>query len=419
VSTGSADPGGTGPVTLRFAVYGDAQTVATYERLADAWTDQHPDVKVVVSHQPDAAHAAEHLQQQYDAGDPPDVFLVDHEQLPTLVAQGRVQPVDELLEQRGVLFGDTFARIGLEGFSADSALQCMPHDVSPLVTFYNTRLLDPRTLATQDTPAPSAEDGWTWDQLTTAAQRIAHGGVKGVYVDPTLATLLPLVRSAGADLVDDDRLPTTLTTSDEGSRQALARILALARNPAVAPSRAQLRRHSALEMFEDGRLGMMFGTRRLVPKLRETPGLHFDVLPLPSLGKPRTVASMDGYCIAARSAHVPQAADFLAFASGPQGSRITTDFGGVVPANLSALHSDAFAEPGSDPRHDAVFAESLRHAEALPFVPGWPQLEKDTDPLLAKLVHGRKASLVPLTEAIDARSRQVLTAASVPPSPSS
>ena len=39
-------------------------------------------------------------------------------------------------------FGDGYTRNGLEAFSADAALQCMPTDVSPLVVYYNPRLIE-------------------------------------------------------------------------------------------------------------------------------------------------------------------------------------------------------------------------------------------------------------------------------------
>lgn len=421
--TGSTSPSPsvspTGPVTLRLAVYGDAQAVTTYRALASDWNDAHPDITVRVSSSPDERTAAHRLTRELADGTAPDLFLVDHEQLPDLVAAHRVQPVDVLLEQRGVLFGDTYQRLGLEGFSADSALQCMPHDVSPLVVYYNTALVRPARLATPDAPVPDSENGWTWQQFTRAARSASTGEVKGVYLAPTLTTLLPLVRSAGADLVDNDRLPTTLTMSTGGARDALEQVLAVARDRRVTPSQATLARHSPLELFESGRLAMMLGTRALVPKLRETPKLGFDVLPLPSLGQPRTVAEMNGYCISADSEHIPQAADFLAYASSADGARTTSSYGGVVPANLEALHSDAFLERGDRPAHPEVYVDALRRADAMPFVPGWPRVEADTEPQLAKLFFAPQPDLDTLLTAIDTRSQRVLAPPSASPSPTS
>src|SRR4051794_11929389 len=179
-----------GPVTLRFGVFGDAASVATYRRLAHAFTAKHPEVTIAIESATDATTSQAKLERQFTSDDAPDVFLTDHDQLPTLVAEGRVQPVDELLEKRGVPFGDSFERLGLESMAADSSLQCMPNDVSPYVVFYNRQLfpqgalLEPGAPATA-TPGPP-EGGWTWPQFTTAAQQMSHNGVRGVYLPPRL-----------------------------------------------------------------------------------------------------------------------------------------------------------------------------------------------------------------------------------------
>ncbi len=52
------------------------------------------------------------------------------------------QPVDELLDERGVDFGDDYSRDALQAFSADDRLQCMPYGVSPMVIYYNKDLVD-------------------------------------------------------------------------------------------------------------------------------------------------------------------------------------------------------------------------------------------------------------------------------------
>ena len=210
------------PVTLRFAVYGDRESLASYRALAKAFTAQHPNVTVAVDASSSAAVADARLDSRFTAGTSPDVFLTDASRLPTLMAKGRVQPVDQLLEKRGVQFGDNYQRIGLEAFAADAALQCMPNDVSPYVVFYNKRLLDTSLLPSRTDSVPMPQDnGWSWNQFTVAAAQMSRGAVKGVYLPPKLTTLTPLMRSAGSDVVDDPKNPTTLTLSPTSNRNDL------------------------------------------------------------------------------------------------------------------------------------------------------------------------------------------------------
>ena len=409
------------PVTLRFSVYGGPEVRKAYRQLAVDYHLDHPEVTVEVEASGDVVTARDRLHRHFAAQDPPDLFLADQTDLAGLVAGDRVQPVDELLEKRGVQFGDNYQRLGLEAFAADSALQCMPNEVSPYVVFYNKRLLVPRNLVGPEDEPPTPEKGWKWEQFELAARQMSTNGVRGLYLPPRLSTLMPLMRSAGADIVDDPRKPTTLTLADDANREALEQVLTLARDPNLTPTARQLSKEDALTRFENGSLGMLVGTRDLVPRLRQNPDLHFDVYPLPSLGQARTVADVTGYCLSKDTAHVEQAADFLAYAAGPKGSETMAASGGVVPANLAALHSAQFLEPTQFPRQGAVFDEVMRRADSLPSVAGWPSVVTQTQPYVDRLFTAPVLDLDTLLPKVDQVSAEILAAAASPsasPSPS-
>ena len=76
------------------------------------------------------------------------------------------------------------------------------------------------------------------------------------------------------DIVDDPNNPRSLQLDDGTARAAVEQILTLVRNPRLTPSSEQLERQSALRRFEAGRLGMIVGTRALVPQLRSVAGLR-------------------------------------------------------------------------------------------------------------------------------------------------
>jgi multiple sugar transport system substrate-binding protein len=404
-------------VTLRVGVFGDPATLAAYRDLVRRYTAGHLDVSVDVESSPDAASATSRLRSQLQRGGAPDVFLVPHDALPAMVAAHQVQPVDELLEERGVQFGDTYQRAGLEAFSANSALQCMPQDVSPLVVYYNTRLLHLSRMPAGGDPPPSRLEGWTWDQFAAAARQMSHGDVQGVYIDDSLQTLSALVRSSGADVVDDTRRPSTLTMADGDTRTVLQQILAVARDPELAPTARQLRRQDAVTRFENGRLGMIIGTRALTPELRRAEGLQFDVFPIPNFGRYVTQSTMTGYCISANAGDPAAAADFLAYATGHEGASITARPGYVVPASLAVSHAPAFTQPGQQPEHASVFSEAARQSDSAPFVAEWPEVERATQPLLDRIFHARKPDLDTVLQQIDRQSREILARPSATPSP--
>ncbi len=417
-SASASSSSSAGPVTLRFAVYGGSSVVAAYKSMAKAYTAEHPRVTVRVEATDDAASAGERLERQFAAGTAPDLFLSEATALPALVAQDRVQPVDEKLEERGVEFGDNYERLGLQAFSADDRLQCMPSDVSPTVVFYNRRLFSSVRLAQGGGAEPSPQNGWSWDQFVAAARQMTGGDVKGVYLSPELTTLTPLLRSAGSDIVDDPSNPTTLSLADSQARSALERILTLARNRRLTLTPQQVLREGPVQRFEEGRLAMMFGTRELVPQLRSVPGLRFDVFPPPSLGRTQTIADVSGYCVSKTSPHIDDAFGFLAFASGDKGSELAALSGGVVPANLNALHSPSFEQPGRFPLDSEVFSRVMRRADTMPSPPAWPEVVTAVQPLLDRLFYAPVLDLDPLLTRIDTVSASLLAGPSQSPSPS-
>ncbi len=405
------------PVTLRFSVYGGPETLRAYRTMAAAYMREKPDVKVELEVAGTAAAQRQQLDRGFAAGDAPDVFLTNSTRVPSLVADERLQPVDELLEERGISFGDSYERLGLEAMAADSRLQCMPSDVSPEVIFFNKRLLNPGVLESLPGQPDPAQHGWTWDQFVAASRRMSTDKVKGVYLAPRLTTLTPLMRSAGSDIVDDPKRPTTLTLSNSDSRDPLDRILNLARNHRLSVTRPELRQQGAVSRFVHGKLAMMIGTRALVPTLRRDKNLVFDVYPMPSMGRSQTIADVSGYCINRDSDHVSAAADFLAFASDDRGSAIAARSGAVVPANLDALRSPSFLQVNKFPINVNVFTKVVRRADTMPNPPAWPEVVARTQPGLDRLFYAPFPDVERLLPRIDGISADVLSNATASPSP--
>lgn len=392
------------PATLTLGVYGPEGSLAGYDDLAAAFENARPGTEVEVERFDDA----ESVVAAVAGADAPDVFLMDHDHLPGLVEEQLVQPVDELLAARDLDFGDGYQRGGLTAFASDAALQCMPHDVSPLVVYYNEDLVDLSTLVVDDEEPPTPLDGWTWEQFSLAAQRASRGPAHGLFIDPSLTSLAPFVWSVGGEIVDDVQEPTTLTLSGDAAREALVQVLALVRDPQVTPTSGQLERVDAATRFARGRLGLILGTRALTPVFRESEDLEFDVMPLPRLARSRTVADMTGYCISAGTGEVEASADLLAFAVGREGAMITTRDGYVVPSNLEVANSPVFVQGSRQPESSFVFNEGVRRAQNMPFTPSWPLLVEEVAPALDRLFYAPVIDLDSLLAEIDATSARVL-----------
>lgn len=404
-----------GPVLLTFSVYGAPQVITAYTKIAAAFTAAHPETVVNIrpfdSH--DEAMAA--TEKQIKAGSSPDLFLADDGDLPGLMAEHGIRRVDELLGKRQVDFGDGFERDALEAFSSDAALQCMPTQISPMVVYYNTSLVDLSTAATPGRKPVEPGQAWWLDEFAQAAQQASHGGRRGVYVAPELEQVAPFVWSGGGTLVDSPTDPTHLNLSDGSSSAAIQKLLQIVRNPRITFSRQQLERRSALQRFRAGKLGMILGYRDLTPLLRQQQNLLFDVMPIPKINTSANVGHTTAACIGKDTEHAAQTADFLAYLVSDPSMRTLAETGYVMPTNLDVTNSDAFLQPNEMPQHAAVFSDQVRASQPLPSTPVWDTVRRTAALALTHLFYD--PVIDPLDDrlkAIDDNSADIFS----PPTPS-
>ena len=277
------------PVSLKFGVFGPDAEIAAYSDLARAYSADAENVDVEVVSWADRDEAA----RAYASGEPmPDVFMVSQRDLASVTEKDLTQPVDELLDARGVSFGDDYSRDALQAFADDNSLACMPYSISPMVIYYNTALVDFERMLRRGLDAPEPDengviDEWSFEQFTASAEFATRPGrgTRGVYIEPSLRGLAPFVYSGGGKVFDDDKEPTSLAFSDGDSRSALQTTLTLLRDAQLTPTPQQLARQDAQTLFEEGRLGMIAGFRSLTPELRTVAGLDFEVMPMPEISR--------------------------------------------------------------------------------------------------------------------------------------
>jgi multiple sugar transport system substrate-binding protein len=400
-------PTPTGPARMTFAVYGPAAVTEAYKQIAATYMVEHPKTKIVVQDYATHDEAMAAYQAATEKGAPPDLFLMDHDDLAGLIEDKAVRRVDDLLAEREVDFGDGYTRNGLEAFSMDAALQCMPLDVSPLVVYYNPRLIELDRIAEPGRNPVSQEDGWSLDEFKRAAMQPRRPGVRGLYVAPDLEQVAPFIWSGGGEVVDDTDDPTKLTLSDGPSASALEKLLELVRDPGLTFSENALRKLSALDRFKAGKLGMLLGYRDLVPELRRQPNLTFDVMPLPKISSGATIATMSGLCISSKSQRTDEAADFLTAVISDAGATTLAKTGYVMPANLDVVNGEDFLQTGQRPLHSGVFTREVRDSRLLPSDPQWPTVRQATARDLTELFY--EPVILPLQDRLEAIDEASIT----------
>lgn len=394
--------------TLTFGVVGTKDEVDAYRQMASLFAPLNRRVTVVVKAWPNDTVMMAAIRADLNAGKkPPDVFLASRRDLLWLNQQQVIQPIDQLLDDRGVDFGDDYPRSTLTSFGLDNRLDCLPYGVEPSVIYYNKRLVKLRQV-TPDPPAPG--EGWSLDQFAATARWAVsrHPQAAGAYIDPTLAGVAPFVLSGGGQVFESANPPTTLTLSTDASQQALIRTVRVLHRPGVSLTPGELAEKTPLEWFESGKLAMLEDTRHIVPELRTKLGFNFDVMPMPDLGTPATVGGLTGLCISSKATDVATAADFLVYASSPEALGYVASQGYLQPANQTVALSDDFQQPGRLPRHASVFTFSVKSMQFPPLISQWDALDAVTGPTLEAMLHGRPSKVPPRTREIDQASRKVL-----------
>lgn len=416
-------PASAEPTVLTFGVYGPPRMLASYRSVVAEWNtlSDGPEVKLRAWRDRGRMRAA------IDSGNVPvpDVFLSPRTDLRWLLDNEHTQPVDELLDERGVDFGDGYSRDALLAFSANDRLQCMPYAVSPMVMYINKNLVNFNRMTKRGLDAPDVEaTSWSFEQFAAAAEFASRPGrgTKGVHIGATLPGLSPFIESGGGNVFNDSADPTSLAFSSEESRGALERTLELLRNPQVTLDEDQLAEATPLRWFERGKLGMLAGYRPLVPQLRLIPGLDFDVMPMPVLDSGATVGDVTGLCLARKAADTPAAADFMSYVLSKEAVERVTRTGYLAPANLEVALTDVFLQPLREPQHSQFFNSSVRSMDLPPLIDTLGELEEAVAPSLEQLVYGVGVlDLEAVTQEIDDTSRTILDPESVEtesPSPS-
>jgi multiple sugar transport system substrate-binding protein len=392
------------PVVLRFMVYGPPEEVAAYESIVSTFNGEHENVVVSLVTVSNAQQALAQLRQ----GDTPDIFLLSRRDLAEVADNDINQPLGDLLDARGIDFADLYKRDAIQAFSYEDDLQCMPYGVSPMVIYYNTSLIDFETMEEQELPTPSSPQFWTFEQFAAAADFASRRGTKGVYIEPSLLGLAPFIYSGGGDLFDDDHEPTTLALSTEDSRNALDRTLEVLRDERLTLTPKQVRAEKPLDRFKTGKLGMIAGFRNLVPELRRTPSLNFNVMPMPALDGAQTVGEVNGLCMAGSATSVGDAADFITHAISTESVAEVARAGYLVPSNNEVAESDSFLQPDQKPMDAFVFNRSVRDIVSPPLFESYPQLEETVHDLIYQMFYAQVLDLDDLTSQIDELSRPLI-----------
>ncbi len=188
-----------------FSGWGDTSEQQIYTDSIARFKEVCPGVSV--DYQPIPDKFQDKLKAMMAGGTAPDVFYVDDQLMTAFQPSGQLLALDDYMKQAGVS-RDDFIPALLTIFSADGKTYALPKDWGTLGLVYV-----PAAFTEAGIPEPTAD--WTWDDLRTAAQKIAATGKYGGFcMGADWARFAPFAFSNGGAFASADYKTATLDTPE-------------------------------------------------------------------------------------------------------------------------------------------------------------------------------------------------------------
>jgi multiple sugar transport system substrate-binding protein len=191
--------------TIVFSGWGDTSEQKIYTDSIARFEAACPDV--TVDYQPIPDKFQDKLKAMMAGGTAPDVFYVDDQLMTAFASSGQLLALDDYMKQAGVSVSDYIPTLMSE-FTLDGKTYGLPKDWGTLGLVY---------LPEAFTQAGIAEptSNWTWDDMRTAAQKIAAAGKYGGFcMSADWARFAPFVLSNGGNFASADFKTATLNTTE-------------------------------------------------------------------------------------------------------------------------------------------------------------------------------------------------------------
>ncbi|GAA1311909.1 ABC transporter substrate-binding protein [Saccharothrix xinjiangensis] len=195
---GCGDDGASGPVTLRYSWWGNAERAELMQKAIDLFQSKNPDIKVTPSFQEFEAYWQK-MATETAGGNAPDVLQMDFAYLREYADRGALYDLSE--QESNLELGDLLE--GLEGAGeVDGSRYGVPVGANTWGYVYN-----PALFAQAGVAAPRV--GWSWDDYRAALRQITertgvHGG--GNYIGSYYNLELQLRQEGGLLYTEDGRL---------------------------------------------------------------------------------------------------------------------------------------------------------------------------------------------------------------------
>ena len=268
---------------------------------------------------------------------------------------------------------DKFYVGSISSMSWKDAIYAIPRDVSNLVIFYNKDLFKKYGVS-------YPKYGWTYNNLIKSAQKLAKDGNFGISFEENPLYFLSYLVMYG-EWTNADTL--NYFDKDILSKLQIKKALNIYADQRykyhISPLKEELGSMTSGQMFLQGKLGMYFSGRWMVPKLREDAKFDWDVVEFPTLaGKEKSSVLTDasGWAMSKTSKHKKEAVLLIKYLSSQKVVQEFAKSGLIVPARIDAANSKSFND-GKKPLNYKAFLNAAQNSRPTPVTVNYNEILDD------------------------------------------
>lgn len=389
-----------GKILIRYCQWSGVRHQPVVWEIKKAFEKENPDIEVKLEF-----YARAYWQKIYTmaaAGCAPDVWYLNPTNMFELARKGVLEDLTPLMERDGVDVSQYYGVV-LDAFKWRDRQYSLPMQFGAIALYYNRDLFDRSGVAYPNTRWEAVVDAatrearrdektgevlrcmaphpWTWDDLLNAARKLTidadEDGVVDQYgflVSTDWETCVAsFIYQADGRVMDDQRERVVLDTPE--AAEGVQFLQDLRWKHKVAPSSGSVgtQELSQLDLFETGKIAMVFDGSWRMDYYNRSGALNYDVASLPSgpRGHRGMVATGLANGMNVRSKNKEAAWKWIKFYAGMSGRSDTREAKAQIllgemkrgiPVMKRIARSEAFLNPNSDPQHEEVFLDQMPYA---------------------------------------------------------
>jgi ABC-type glycerol-3-phosphate transport system substrate-binding protein len=382
-------------------------------RIVDEFQRRHPDIKVrpVLS----GPGVMQQLSTFCAGGVCPDVLMAWELTYAELASRGVLLDLNTMLARdqsfAAELKSDSVPSL-YDIFTFNGGQFALPEQWSGNYLFYNKRLF-----AEAGVPPPPGtwERPWSFTEFLDTAKALTKRTESGRTTQWGFVNMFVSFYSAGLFAMNNGvpwstplKNPAHFNFGNDAFIEAVQFYADLSNKHRVAPDASEVQSMSTPDLFAAGKAAIGLAGHWRYQTFIRADGLDFDVTPLPvgprRQGQPaRSNIGSTGLAISASSPRKAQAWEFVKFATGPVGQKLTGESTLFVPVLRSALDSTGFAESHRRIGNLAVLTQGPAFSEGLPVTPAWEKIVALMDRSFGPVLRGSQpaTTLAGLSLALD------------------